>query len=113
VLQLELAPFIVPGKLPEQTIQLRLNDEEIGRWSLTGKAVVIQTIALPQSLLRAENRMDFGLPNASSPRELRLSLDTRRLALRVHWLQFVFADESATEPAPSAASDAVFSETLR
>jgi hypothetical protein len=47
--------------------------------------------------------MDFGLPNASSPRELRLSLDVRQLALKVHWLQFVFADEPAQEPAPSAA----------
>jgi Glycosyl transferase family 2 len=112
-LQLELAPFIVSGKLPEQTIQLRLNDEEIGRWSLTEKGVVNQTIALPQSLLREENRLDFGLPNASSPRELRLSLDIRRLALKVHWLQFVFADELATEPAPNGASNTDFSKTLR
>ena len=108
VVQIELAPFIVAGKLPEQAVQLFLNDQEIAQWSLTENAVVIQTIPLPQTLLREQNRLDFLLPNASSPRELRLGLDVRRLALKIHWLLFIFAEEAAA----NRAGNGVFSESL-
>lgn len=95
-LEVQLAPFLVPGKLPAQTLRVALNGAEVAVLHLIDPAAQTFAIPLPPQLLGAENKLDFLLPNATAPRALGLSLDVRRLGVGVYWIRFVMPVESVS-----------------
>lgn len=89
LLRLHMAPFLVPGKLDRQRLEVQLNDQAIASLTLSEATPRDYEIALPVSALRNHNVLTFKLPDAASPQSLGVSEDTRLLGISVQWLEIV------------------------
>jgi hypothetical protein len=89
ILRLRLAPFLVPGKLERQRVEVQLNDRPIASWTLSDQAARDIEIALPGSVLRNKNVLAFNLPDAAYPKSLNVSDDMRLLGVNVQWIEIV------------------------
>jgi hypothetical protein len=82
VMQLNLMPFLIPGKLDTQHVSLFVNDKFIKEWALSD--LKFQKIQADLGELETEIvNIKFVLPNATVPRELGFSPDVRKLGLAV------------------------------
>lgn len=109
VLRIQMSPFLLPGTLASQRIEIELNNRLLATFTLDDPAVQIYSIAVPKNVLRDKNLLSFRMPDAISPQQLKLNEDSRRLALSVHWLEFVtqnsteavnrFSDDKIVPPA--------------
>ncbi|MEO8434565.1 MAG: hypothetical protein ABI596_06695 [Pyrinomonadaceae bacterium] len=88
-LRLRLAPFLAPGKLESQRLNVHLNGQPVASLTLTNRSPEDIEIALPAEALRKENVLAFHLPDAASPDSLNVSGDMRLLGINVHWLEIV------------------------
>jgi hypothetical protein len=86
VVRLQMAPFLVPGKLASQRVEVELNDHPVTSLSLSNGAFTEYEIILPLSAVREQNVLTFRLPDATSPQSLGVSEDTRLLGINVQWL---------------------------
>jgi hypothetical protein len=88
VLRLNLAPFIVPGKLNQQRLNLRLNDQPLITLVLTNPEAETIEVSLPQRLLRDKNVLKLDAPDAQSPQKLGAGDDPRPRGVNVKWFEF-------------------------
>jgi len=88
-LRLRMAPFLAPGKLDRQRVEVRLNDQLIKSLTLSNPAPEDYEIELPVSVLRNQNVLTFTLPDAASPQSLAVSEDIRLLGISVYELVIV------------------------
>jgi hypothetical protein len=83
-----LAPFIVPGKLNQQRLILRLNDQPLITLVLTNPEAETIEVRLPQRLLRDKNVLKLDAPDAQSPQKLGAGDDPRPRGVNVKWFEF-------------------------
>ena len=86
-LRLKLTPFLVAGKLDQQRMNVKLNDQITGSLILNKGEPSEYSISLPAGVLRDKNVLMFELPDAAAPKDLGVSQDTRRLGISVQWLR--------------------------
>jgi hypothetical protein len=88
VLRLRVGPFLVPGRLDEQHVDVLLNGGRIGQLELKDPGAQEYSFLLPKSLLRRNNAIKFEIPGAASPKSLQGGNDIRLLGIRVEWIEF-------------------------
>jgi len=86
-LRIRLTPFLVPGRLDEQRVNVKLNGQNVGALNLNQTASNEYSIALPKAAFRKENALIFELPDAESPMTVAVSEDSRRLGISVEWIE--------------------------
>lgn len=89
VLKLSMAPFVVPERLTQQKVVVRLNGTQAAELFLTAQRINVYSIALSQPALRQNNVLTFELPNAASPASFNLGADERRLGIRIESAEFM------------------------
>jgi hypothetical protein len=80
-------PFVAPGKLDAQRVQVELNDQPIANWTISRAEPQGRAIEIPVTVLREKNVLVFRLPDAASPRTLGVSEDWRLLGFNVQWIE--------------------------
>jgi len=84
-MEVSLIPFIVPNIIEKQTINIYLNDKKIGVWIV--KKEGNYKIYIPKKYLdKPYIKFDFELPNAASPKELKINSDERMLGIAFQYL---------------------------
>jgi hypothetical protein len=75
--------FVKPPELAVQPVDVVVNGEPVAHWEVAGKGEVSSVI--PASLIPKDGtlRIQFTIPKATSPHSLGLSIDDRKLGLRV------------------------------
>jgi hypothetical protein len=86
-LRLSLQPFLVPGKLDQQRVEVSLNGRLLETLYLSDAGVGLYSLSLPGDVLKERNVLTFNLPDAESPAALKLSEDTRLLGINVEWME--------------------------
>lgn len=86
-LLIKLNPFLAPGKLERQRVEIKLNNQTITTLNLKDTEAKEYSIALPSSLLQRDNVLTFNLPDAASPQDLNISEDARLLGISVEWFE--------------------------
>jgi hypothetical protein len=86
-LQLNLSPFIVPGKLDSQSMKVTLNEQPLTTFTLRDSQPQIYSLTLPADLLREKNILRFEMPNAQSPQTLRTGEDPRLRSFKLQWIE--------------------------
>jgi len=94
VLQIRMAPFLAPGKVERQRVNVMLNDQRVAALELREPVENTYSIRLPGGVLRRQNQLVFELPDASAPRDLGVGDDPRFLAIRVAWINFQTPDSA-------------------
>jgi hypothetical protein len=87
-LNLRMAAFIVPEKLDEQRVTIRLNGGTLTTLSLRSAELADYSLSLPSNDLRARNVLEFHIPSAATPASLGVSEDQRQLGIRVALVEF-------------------------
>lgn len=75
-------PFIRPGKIEKQRVNILVNNQKVGEWVFTEFGTQERNIDIPNNLI--DNSMlyiTFELPDAVSPLELGVSEDPRKLGI--------------------------------
>ncbi len=85
-LEIKLGPFLAPGRLDEQHLEVSLNGRLVERLVLRESAAAIYRLSLPKQMLRRENVLGLRMDDAASPRLMGVSEDGRRLGVRVEWI---------------------------
>jgi hypothetical protein len=96
-LRMKLFPFVVAGKLNEQRVQIRLNDQPLETLTLGGEGTAEYEMLLPKTLLVENNVLTFLLPDAASPKTLGINPDRRQLGIAVSWVRLEPATNRETE----------------
>jgi hypothetical protein len=86
-LRIMISPFLVPGRVYQQTLEIELNGQSVETISFQRAEFVELFVDLPADKLRERNVLSFKLPNATSPASLRMSIDQRELGLAVKSLK--------------------------
>ena len=87
-LVIDCAPFIVPGRVDSQTVQIELNGQALQTVTLDKQEYQRLVLRLPAAAMKPQNILVLRLPYATSPASLRLSIDQRRLGLAVRSIEF-------------------------
>ncbi len=87
VLRIKLGAFIVPGKLEQQRVVVKLNNQDLTTLTLTNAEPKEYEIVLPENSLQEKNVLRFELPDAGTPRALTGSDDGRSLAINARWME--------------------------
>ena len=83
VLSVKVYPFVVKEILPRQRVLIHVNDQFIGEWVLTERALRSRSIEVPANFFRdREVVVGFKFPDAATPREMGVNRDVRTLAVR-------------------------------
>jgi hypothetical protein len=90
-LRIKLTPFLVPGKLEAQQMNVMLNDQPVASLSLKGTGEYIVT--LPGNVVHEKNVIEFEFPDAASPASLGLNNDARLFGVNVEWIEITSAVE--------------------
>jgi hypothetical protein len=85
-LLIDVTPYVVPGKLDEQKLQVEFNGEPIGTAALRTSQLL--TLSIPAGLVKEQNIVIFELPNAQSPLSLKSGEDPRWRGMKINWLEF-------------------------
>jgi len=85
LVQVELLAFIIADRLPEQIVKVIVNGSEIDSWSLTQDMFRIRALVFERAALPSADSLTLGfeVPTCTSPVELGLNADTRRLGLKI------------------------------
>jgi hypothetical protein len=87
VLEMKLEPFLVPQKLDRQRLKVRLNGATLTTLLLRDPEARTYSMPIPSGVLKARNLLVLDLPDARSPRSLRLNRDTRQFGVKLYWLR--------------------------
>ncbi|MCU1264679.1 MAG: putative rane protein [Acidobacteria bacterium] len=82
-LKIRMAPFLAPGKLDEQRVTFKLNEQTLTTVTLKNSELSDYVLSLPANSLRAKNILDFQVLGAATPASLGVGPDQRQLGLRV------------------------------
>jgi hypothetical protein len=85
--RIALAPFLV-GRVTQQRMFVKLNGAAIGALVLTDSTPREYSLPLAKGALKQRNGLTFEIPDATSPRSLRLSIDQRVLGVAVRTIEF-------------------------
>jgi hypothetical protein len=88
LLRIQADPFLVPGKVGQQELRVSLNGNLLTTLVLNEPREYDLAVPLRLSDLRQQNVLTMSLPNATSPRSLGLSDDSRHLGIAVHSFSF-------------------------
>jgi hypothetical protein len=96
VLEVMLRPFLAPGKLDSQRVQIRIDRRKAGEWILASPGFQAKTLTLPRDLFERGGKVLIGLltPDAASPDSLGEGSDRRRLGVALRYLSLRTADGS-------------------
>ena len=83
-----VAPFIIPGKLNGQRVTVTCNGHEEASFLVEKNVLEIHEFFVDRRHLKTYNVLAFHLPDAAMPVNSGESLDSRKLGLRVGWLEF-------------------------
>jgi hypothetical protein len=97
---MKLTPFIVGEKPNQQRIGIKLNGQLLETLTLKDPSPREYSRTLPKELLQLNNVLTFELPDAWSPKELKLNDDERKIALGVYWLDIKTQGQSGVQDAP-------------
>jgi hypothetical protein len=86
-LEIRMGAFLVPGKLNEQRVEVKLNGQRLTVLDVKEAEPNSYSIELPGHLLRERNVLTLKLPDAESPAALKVSEDTRLLGINLQWMQ--------------------------
>jgi hypothetical protein len=86
-LHMKIAPLIIPKKVEQQTVHLRLNDHWLDTMTLKEPSSLEYSRLLPRELLKQNNVLTFEFPDARSPKSMGVNDDTRLLSMAVVWLE--------------------------
>jgi hypothetical protein len=83
--------YVYPPKLEKQSVDIFLNNHKLARWIFTKRGKQIKEIEIPQSLFDTTQspRLSFSIPNATQPKQVGESEDSRKLGLGFTWLEIV------------------------
>ena len=88
LLKIQAEPFLVPGRVERQEVRVGLNGKFVTTLVLNEGREYDFSLPLHSSDLRQRNVLSLALPNATSPRSLGLSDDSRHLGIAVHSISF-------------------------
>lgn len=91
-LKLRMAPLLVPGKIDEQRIKIRLNGTTLTTLSMRDAQLTNFSIILPATLTRRQNVIEFDIPGAAVPASLGQGEDQRQLGIRITTIELVRAN---------------------
>jgi hypothetical protein len=84
ILKATLLPFLVPGKLDNQEVDIYVNDAKIGAWKINQPGLREYSVVIPKNLLAAPQlKINFRIPNAIAPLRLGYNTDPRILGIAV------------------------------
>ncbi len=86
-LRIKLSPFLVPGHLDAQRLNIELNHTPIAALELRTSEPQVYSIELKSSALPDQNVLELRLPDAESPQAFGLSDDARLLGINVEWIE--------------------------
>jgi len=86
--RMKLHAFVIPNQHPQQRLNVRLNGHVIQNLSFADGEPHEITVGLPANILRSQNTLQLSLPDAVSPKALRIGEDTRELGIAVYWIEF-------------------------
>jgi hypothetical protein len=87
VLQIRMGPFLFPGKVDEQSVSIAINGQPIEHLVLKDDGIRTYSLTVSKDILKNKNILTFNLPDAASPKTLRVSGDLRKLGVKVEWMQ--------------------------
>jgi hypothetical protein len=87
-LRMKVSPFVPRGVHEQQRLNLELNGQRVQSLVLNEERPYDISLTLPKNLLRRQNVLTFGLPDAASPESLKLSIDQRPLGIAIEWMEF-------------------------
>jgi hypothetical protein len=85
-LKLKLMPYLVPGRLERQRVQVILNGTTLRPLVLTSAQPSVHTLEVSASLFKEKNLLVFEFPDAVSPSEVEGKEDWRRLGVAAYWI---------------------------
>ena len=92
VLQARLGPFLVPGQIEEQNVNIYIDDRRAGSWHV--KKAGYFTMKIPEQPIHVSRmRIRFELPNAASPASFGTSKDTRNLGVGFRSMRIIPSDQ--------------------
>ena len=107
LLKTKISAFLGYGKLKMQDVGIFVNDQQIDKWMINKEGFHEKKMIIPVSLLESTRslRIKFELPNATSPYQLGIGLDKRKLAIAIksitmeelmvyNWGSIVYFDKS-------------------
>lgn len=96
-LRMRLSGFINPPWLPFQPVEVFVNDEKVADWEVSDEADYVAMI--PPSIANHVRQMiELRMPQATSPKVLRLSNDARTLGVCCYEMAITEEDSSAKIP---------------
>ena len=87
VLQIRMGPFVFPGKIDEQKVNIAINGQPIQHPVLKDDEIQTYSMTVSKDILKNKNILTLDLPNAASPKSLKVSGDLRKLGIKVEWMQ--------------------------
>lgn len=87
LLRIEMIPFLVPGTLDEQRVNVSLNNQRLLTLTLREPVYQVHSITLPREIIRERNVLQFEFPGAASPLESGVGDDDRELSVKVKWIE--------------------------
>ena len=82
ILEAVLRPFVREERVPKQTIHVLANRNKVGEWTATERKTQTLQATIPKELVDSRGiTIDFGLPDAISPKSIGGGTDVRRLAV--------------------------------
>jgi hypothetical protein len=92
LLKIEASPFLFPGKIERQTLQISINDKPVSDLVLDEAKEYDLALRLSAGDLKQQNVLRLHLPRATSPRSLRIGYGSKRLGLAVRAITFQRAE---------------------
>jgi hypothetical protein len=86
-LEIKMAPFLVAKKHNQQRLNLVVNGRQLQNLSLTVNEEQVYKVALPREALQQKNILRLGLPDAVSPKSMKVNDDIRVLGVAVAWMR--------------------------
>jgi hypothetical protein len=87
VLQIRIGPFVFPGKVDEQRVDIAINGQPIEHLVLKDGEIRTYSLTVSKDILKNKNILTFNLPDAASPKSLKVGGDLRKLGVKVEWMQ--------------------------
>jgi hypothetical protein len=87
VLQIRMGPFLIPGKVDRQRVDVVLNGQSIEHLVLTDNEIRSYPMGISKDILKSQNILTLNLPDAASPKSLKAGGDLRKLGVKVEWIE--------------------------
>ena len=87
--EIKLVPFLVEHKHSEQRLNLTLNGRYLQTLVLARNELQVYEVVLPGDVLQEKNVLILGLPDAVTPKSLKVNDDVRLLGVAIAWIRLV------------------------